>query len=369
MAALASAAGVSKSTVSIALRNSPRLPLATRRRIQNLAEQIGYRPDPTVALIAGAGWRRPRGFSGLVLAYLSGGRAANAGYEQGARARADALGYRLETFDSCRADIVATLPRVLRQRGIQGVVIAPQPGTAPLALAWSEIAAAFCGTGAWQPPVSGVVADWFGGTLAAFSEVQRRGYRRIGVVLSADDPSRRDNVARICAATYAQRSSCEAAFSLHESGPGAGQREEFSAWFHRFRPDVVMSAFPRRSPDLRSLLAKWPADLGYVALDAEPADSTVAGLDAADAAQGGRAVEIVDRLLCEHRFGPPAQIEITQLTPSWRAGASLPERLGEPLETDLPAKAAVLNLPRAARRHAASPAEAPWTSAAVARCG
>jgi len=367
MAALASAAGVSKSTVSIALRNSPRLPLATRQRIQNLAAQIGYRPDPTVAFIAGAGWRRPRGFTGLVLAYLSGDRTANAGFEQGARARADALGYRLEAFDTCRAETVATLPRVLRQRGINGVVIAPQPRTAPFALAWSEIAAASCGMGVWQPPVSGVVPDWFGGTLAALREVQRRGYRRIGVVHSADDPSRRDCVARTCGATYAQRTFCDAAFSLHESNAGAGQREDLSAWLRSFRPDAIVSAFPRGSLDLRTLLPNWSGELGYVELDADPADATVAGLDAADAAQGSRAVEIVDRLLCEHRFGPPAHIEITQLIPTWHSGTSLPERLCDASDPELPAKEAVINLPRSAKLPP-HPADVPWNSIVLARC-
>lgn len=40
-------------TVSLALRNHPRLPEKTRHRIQKLAKEMSYRPDPVLqALVA-----------------------------------------------------------------------------------------------------------------------------------------------------------------------------------------------------------------------------------------------------------------------------------------------------------------------------
>jgi hypothetical protein len=128
-----------------------------------------------------------------------------------------------------------------------------------------------------------------------------------------------------------------------------------------------VSAFPRGSLDLRTLLPNWSGELGYVELDADPADATVAGLDAADAAQGSRAVEIVDRLLCEHRFGPPAHLEITQLIPTWHSGTSLPERLCEAIDPEPPVEEAVLELPRSAKLPP-HPADVPWNSTLMARC-
>ena len=41
--------GVSPATVSMALRNDPKIPLATRRRVQKAADCIGYRPDAKIA--------------------------------------------------------------------------------------------------------------------------------------------------------------------------------------------------------------------------------------------------------------------------------------------------------------------------------
>ena len=46
---IAERAGVGKATVSLALRDDPRLRPETRQRIQRLAAEMGYRTNPTVA--------------------------------------------------------------------------------------------------------------------------------------------------------------------------------------------------------------------------------------------------------------------------------------------------------------------------------
>ncbi len=50
---IAEAAGVSKSAVSLALRNHPSLPRATRERIRRLADRMGYYPDPALSALMG----------------------------------------------------------------------------------------------------------------------------------------------------------------------------------------------------------------------------------------------------------------------------------------------------------------------------
>src|ERR1051325_9261392 len=49
MQRIADAAGVSRMTVSLALRNHPRISAATRERIRQVAERLGYHPDPEVS--------------------------------------------------------------------------------------------------------------------------------------------------------------------------------------------------------------------------------------------------------------------------------------------------------------------------------
>ena len=71
LADVAKQAGVHTTTVSLALRNHPRLPEATRQRLRALAEKMGYTPDPAMqALVA---YRKNIGHHsyGLRLAYLT----------------------------------------------------------------------------------------------------------------------------------------------------------------------------------------------------------------------------------------------------------------------------------------------------------
>ena len=46
---IAQQAGVSRAAVSMALRNHPRIPEATRQRIQSIAAKLGWRPNPLLA--------------------------------------------------------------------------------------------------------------------------------------------------------------------------------------------------------------------------------------------------------------------------------------------------------------------------------
>lgn len=63
MTDIAKAAGVSKNTVSLALRGSPKVSAVTRRRIEKAAKSLGYRPNPTVAhLMAELRQNRSQGY-------------------------------------------------------------------------------------------------------------------------------------------------------------------------------------------------------------------------------------------------------------------------------------------------------------------
>ena len=48
---IAQAAGVHYSTVSIALRDHPRISAPVRRKIKAIAQRMGYTPDPALAAL------------------------------------------------------------------------------------------------------------------------------------------------------------------------------------------------------------------------------------------------------------------------------------------------------------------------------
>ncbi len=125
---IARAAGVDKSTVSLALSGHPRISEATRERVRAVAEKLGYAPDPALASLAALRWRgAPGRRKGLVLAFVCDDlrkaepelRACLAGVKR----QAALLGYGVEVFSLSDYPSAAALLRVVRQRNLRGMVI------------------------------------------------------------------------------------------------------------------------------------------------------------------------------------------------------------------------------------------------------
>src|SRR4051812_43686224 len=94
--------GVHVSTVSLALRNSAELPVATRERVQAVARELGYQADPMLsALTAYRSGCAPLRFQATVAmiydfqsgAELDAASASNRNFFTGAARKGEELGY------------------------------------------------------------------------------------------------------------------------------------------------------------------------------------------------------------------------------------------------------------------------------------
>jgi len=131
MADIAAKAGVHQTTVSLALRNSPRLTLETRSQIQALAHEMGYRKDPYVTTLMAQVHAGRRQEESPVLAILGTinravleGEPAFREVLRGFRDRAEALGYTTD-FISCAdgSSAIRDVARHLDQRGIRAAFL------------------------------------------------------------------------------------------------------------------------------------------------------------------------------------------------------------------------------------------------------
>ena len=99
---IAQSTGVNKSTVSRALSGDPCIPRETVARIQQVARQMGYQPDPLVNAIAASRWRGNGKNKRLTFAFISQFRKPHAGVDwinlAGAEARAAEYGCRIDKF-------------------------------------------------------------------------------------------------------------------------------------------------------------------------------------------------------------------------------------------------------------------------------
>lgn len=135
---IARQAGVDVSTVCLCLNGHPRISDATREKVISIAKELGYKPDPALSAIASARWSNPRGDAGRVLAFVADdfSRAEpelRLVYE-GVQVQAEVLGYRAEPLSLGDYPSAASLQRVIRARGIRGMVVGQSRQELPASL-------------------------------------------------------------------------------------------------------------------------------------------------------------------------------------------------------------------------------------------
>src|ERR1043166_871971 len=127
---VAERAGVTAATVSMALRNHPALRPETRERVQRIAREMGYRPNPMVATLMTQVRRRKRIEQRTTLAWITSWPTRNgwressplfADYFAGASDRAHELGYQLEEIWAKEKGMTGRrLTGILQARNIRG---------------------------------------------------------------------------------------------------------------------------------------------------------------------------------------------------------------------------------------------------------
>lgn len=330
-------AGVTASTVSLCLRNSPRISAETRARVLEAVRQLDYRPNPFVCALMRSRRRRGAAPGGPILAFMTAFPTRD-GWRQlettvfqqmfeGARARAVQCGYQLQEFWLHEAGMT---PRrfadVLRARGIFGLIVAPLPeGNASVDFPWEDFAAVALGTTLVRPALHHVASDLFHAMMIAMEECHQLGYRRIGFALRT---SVNQKVQRRWLAAYLLGQS-----ELPDIQPLAPLLTEplneaaFRAWFERERPEVVISTAPKL---ILGWLESWgfsvPGDVGIVSLSVPRPGDRWSGIYQNAEQIGVRSVDLLVTLLERNEFGPLALAEALLVDGMWNHGTTAARR-------------------------------------------
>ncbi len=197
---IAEKAGVSTMTVSRALRNQGRTSKETIDRIQQIAQELGYIPDPRISeLMSHMRDRKKKPGAEPVIAYLSTEHRADQSpafpaFFQGANQAATELGYKLDPlnfWDPSMSD--ARMSDILEARGIEGVLIPPTHlEVGSLNLTWSRLAAVAFGSTLIEPDLHRVLNDHYHNTLLALEQLEREGMKSVGILLGSDISKRLD---------------------------------------------------------------------------------------------------------------------------------------------------------------------------------
>ena len=366
---LARLAGVSPATVSLAMRESPRLAEATKERIRQIASEHGYRPNPRLSrILSETVSSRYQKRSGLIYFIITRytpetWNPRNPWFVATAN-RCRELGYALEPFWLFEPGMTpARANQIMYHRGVDGLIVhSPSYSlrtgeTLTLPIEWEKFCVVEIDDVITAPSLHHVRHDHLSGMWLALQETEALGYRRIGLCLSSD-------------VDFATHHRWTAGYSywagvrgldgpirspfLYDQDPGSLRK-----WIRTCRLDVVIG--PSREI-LDAIVASGlniPEDVAFVSLDTdfsaastekkgEPliqnaADSSLmvsqssgdrprhpemAGIFQCRLEQYVLAADMVASLIARGAHGVPKVTSAWILAGTWQPGATCPPKLG-----------------------------------------
>lgn len=319
---IAAAAGVSATTVALALRNAPRISAATKQKVRKIAAAQGYRHDPLIGRLMHH-MRTRRGTkehaSVCVLAPPAGAmRFFSARLIAGIRKRAEALGYFLSVVpfhNDNEAD--RSLSTSLRNRGVEGVILLPLEGPPELMSGFDcRDLCVVAATSAQKKPVfHSVVPNHFDNMMLAWEKLRQGGARRIGLAFSTGHDLRVRHRSAAAAAWQMFFHQTEAVQPLIHSTLA---EDEIERWLRTERPKVVVCdhamgeavaavvARARTGSRPRLVTTNWPSPFAS------------SGIDQCEAEIGSAAVDLLTGMIHRGETGVPANPRVTMINGVWR---------------------------------------------------
>jgi LacI family transcriptional regulator len=352
LADIAKKAKVHVTTVSMALRNHPRLPEKTKKRIKALAKKMGYKPDPLLTALAAYRTRSKTPRFQSTIAYLTnwatewGWKNATAHLEffTGAEKAAHELGFKLEHFWLHAPDLnEMRLNRILRNRGIGGLILASHGREMgdTVNLDWSKFSCVKIDYFPHQPLVHNITNYQSDIVRLAMKKAMEAGYRRIGFVMHRGWDHAVDHnwmAGYLCESQQIQEEDRIPTFVypnyhpverwLKENTatfvPDAG---EFEKWLRQNKPDVILSNSTFLAPVFKELKLKVPKDVAFIDLFLSDFSGTTAGVRQNHETVGALAVELVSGQLKHNKIGIPDFPTTTFVEGTWFDGASCPSKV------------------------------------------
>ena len=334
--------GVSHVTVSLALRDHPKISVECRKRVQRLAHKLGYRPDPMLsALVAYRNDKRTNSIT-ATLGWLNRWpvpgdlrklQEFNA-YWEGAQSAANQAGYRLEEFAVSSDMSAARLRSILVTRAVHGLLIPPHPSGvnwSDFDFPWRQFALVRFGFSVSDIKIHMVGNDQMRSGELAVRRIADAGYKRIGYLTTEAEDRNTDGNFRV-----GYQRGIEALggvprldpliLPLKLSASGVRSSASLKKWLARQKPDAIFTTEPELYPTLQSLGVRVPDQLGLAATSTRDGGLIDAGLDQNPVEIGRVATHTLIDLVNRYDRGFPSFCRRILVEGRWTDGVSLPPR-------------------------------------------
>jgi DNA-binding LacI/PurR family transcriptional regulator len=333
---IAATLDLSPSAVSLALRNSPKIPATTRQRVAAEAERIGYRPNAKLkelmSQLRHSGVQAKEACIGVISLYDT-----PRPWERSLhltrvfdsmQCRADELGYRLEPLWLRAPGMTLSRFRtILDTRGIQALLCFGSPDLSePFPAELDHYAIVTQGLSI-STSLNRVTSHFYNDLTAALNKVHSRGYRRPGLVLGYYEEQRSAH-----AYTSAYLGWCEHIFGTPLVVPvlrtNRVEEKPLIQWINKHKPDVVLFVHLYDAlGELQAVLKRngihAPEDLGVVAVSQILEDTPFTGMQQNQKLMGTWAVELLVGRILNQDFGIPTNPRIEMVESRWVEGKTL----------------------------------------------
>jgi DNA-binding LacI/PurR family transcriptional regulator len=336
---IANALQLSPSTVSLALRNSPKIPEATRKRVIAHAEKLGYRPNAKLKEVMSqlrlSGVRPREACFGVISFYdklrpWEDSRHLTRIYQSMDR-RAGELGYRLEPlWMRAPGMTIRRFRSILDARGIDGLLCFGSPNLGEVFPPEIDHYAVVTVGLSIATPLHRVTSHHFNDLTQVLNKTYELGYRRPGLVLGVYEDRR-----SVHAYTGAYFGWCEHMLGTAELMPvlrlDRVEEKPLLQWMERHRPDVIVfvhlyDAIEELKVVLKQNGVRVPQDVGVAAVSQILGGTGFSGLEQNQDLMGAWAVELLVARITHQDFGIPSHPRIEMVEGRWVPGSSLQVR-------------------------------------------
>lgn len=325
---VAAAAGVERTTVSLALRNHPSIPKTTRDRIKAIAKRMGYVPDPMLsALISYRNKQRRKSYQGTIAWLVNNQPGFDwakishfTDYYQGACEQAKTYGYNVEIFNLLEKGMTpAKWARIFRSRNINGILLCPQPQpNTRIDFPWDHFSVITFGYSLVWPRFHTAAPTQFRSMVEVMRQLHKLGYRRIGFACSLNTDSRVDH--NYLAGYFVEKYLAEGEISIPPFDEETATPANFRAWHSRYKPDALVTNNPRLLTVIRKAGIRVPEDLGVACPSLPDSTSDMSGIYENSPDVGKAAIDFLVGKLHQDERGIPKQPHYVHVPGIWFRG-------------------------------------------------
>jgi DNA-binding LacI/PurR family transcriptional regulator len=323
--------GVSKMTVSRALREGTSVEAELRARIRETAARLRYQPDSRISRLMSEVRKSRESIYRETLGFVwthQSVKNAKAYFQEGfeaARIRAEQLGFKLDEFHVKDESLTGrALSRILHSRGIRGALIAP-PGdqrSYPHAwLEWKRFCCVLIGRSMANTGLARVQHDHYAGTVLALRNLRRLHYKKIGLVLAHAMDERSSRLVRAAFLSFHPASLKETEKLIYTST--TFDAKKLTKWLQQNEPGAIITNFEDPFPTLEQIKRICPKSVGVVSLNWNSDQPEMAGIMQQRSVIGEEAVDLLMRRLQQNRLGLDALAPTILVPGSWMNGSSV----------------------------------------------